>query len=341
MGLFSAFIKTGKDHIGIDIGSYSVKTVELAQEKDIFRIKNMGYARVKKANSTESLLEAISESVSMAKIAPNKDVNVAISGSSVVVRFIELPRMSEDELKNAIIFEAEKYIPFSVNDIIIDHQLIIPHLADNKMLVLLIAAKKDVINERLEVINKAGLSVNVIDVASLAGVNVFLTMAGRKKDEVAAIINIGAKGTDISIVSDDILYFTRSIQVGGDELTKALSDSLSLGQKEAEELKINPGERAQEVSECVKTVLYTIADEIRLSFSYYENQSGRNIGKIYLAGGTAKSMNIGDMLHERLDVDTELWEPIASMAMESSIKAELADSLKYQMSTAIGLALRR
>ncbi|MBU4375894.1 MAG: type IV pilus assembly protein PilM [Candidatus Omnitrophica bacterium] len=341
MGLFSAFIKTGKDHIGIDIGSHSVKTVELVKEKDIFRIKNMGYARVKKANSAESLLEAISESVSMAKIAPNKDVNVAISGSSVVVRFIELPRMNEDELKNAIIFEAEKYIPFSVNDVIIDHQLIIPHLADNKMLVLLIAAKKDVINERLEIINKAGLSVNIIDVVSLAGVNAFLTTAGRKKDEVAAIINVGAKGTDISIVSDDTLYFTRSVQIGGNDLTKALSDSLSLGQKEAEELKVNPGERAREVSECVKTVLYTIADEIRLSFSYYENQSGRNIGRIYLSGGTAKGMNIGDILHERLDVDVELWEPSVSMAMESPIKKELADSLKYQMSTAIGLALRR
>lgn len=340
MGLFSAFIKTGKDHVGIDIGSYAVKVVELVREKDIFRVKGMGYAKVKKADYTEGLLEAIKESVSMAGIAPNKDVNIAVSGSSVVARFIELPRMSEDELKNAIIFEAEKYIPFSINDVILGHQLLVPHLTDNKMLVLLIAAKKDVINERLDIINKAGLPVNIIDVASFACVNAFLMTADRKKDEAAAIINIGAKGTDISIVSDGTLYFTRSIQVGGNDLTKALSDSLSLDPKEAEELKVNPGEKAHEAGEGIKAALYTIADEIRLSFSYYENQSGRSIARLYLDGGAAKGANICNTLHERLDVDVELWDPLASMAIEPSTGKELADSVKYQMSAAIGLALR-
>lgn len=341
MGIFGSFIKRGKDHIGMDIGSYSVKTVELVQEKDIFKIKNMGYGRVAKAGSAESAQEAIRESLSMAKIVSNKDVNIAVSGASVVVRFIELPRMNEDELKNAIIFEAEKYIPFSVHDVIIDHQLLIPHLADNKMLVLLIAAKKDVINERLDMVSQAGLSVNIVDVASLACANAFLMTAKRKKEEAAAVINIGAKGTDISIVSGDILCFTRSIQIGGDDFTKALSDSMSLGQKEAEELKINPGEKSQEVNDGMKAALHNVADEIRLSFSYYENQSGRNIARVYLSGGMAKSMKIRDMLYERLDVDVELWDPAASFAIEPSISRDLVDSVKYEMGTAIGLALRR
>jgi type IV pilus assembly protein PilM len=276
----------------------------------------------------------------MAKIASNKDVNIAVSGSSVVIRFIELPRMNEDELKNAIIFEAEKYIPFSINEVIIDHQLLIPHLGDNKMLVLLIAAKKNVVNERLELINKAGLSVNILDVASLANVNSFFMTAKKGKDEIVALINIGAKATDINIVSGEILYFTRSIQIGGDDLTKSVAEAMSLGFKEAEELKINPGDKAGEVGEKTKTVLHTIVDEIHLSFSYYENQSGRDIEKVYLGGGGAKSINMREMLQEGLDVNVELWGPLMSMAVEPLVNKQLVELLKHQMGTAVGLALR-
>ncbi|MDP3789157.1 MAG: type IV pilus assembly protein PilM, partial [Candidatus Omnitrophota bacterium] len=244
MNLFKNLIKTGREHIGIDIGSYSVKAAEISREKDIIRIINVGYAKVKKPGVAESMAEAVREACAMAKTPEGTNVAVAIPGSSVVVRFIELPHMTEDELKNAIIFEAEKYIPFGINEVITDYQLLIPHLGDNKMLVLLIAAKKDIINERLELITQAGLSARVLDVASLANVNSFLTATKRNKSEIAAVINIGAKATDISIVSEDVLYFTRSIQIGGDELTKSLAESFSINVKDAEELKINPKDKA-------------------------------------------------------------------------------------------------
>jgi len=340
MNLFKNLVKTGKDHVGIDIGSNSVKAVELFQEKESFRIKNIGYAKFKKPNSGESAIEAIKESSAMAKIAQGRDVNIAVAGSSVIVRFIELPRMNEDELRNAIIFEAEKYIPFSVNEVIVDHQLLIPHLGDNKMLVLLIAAKKDIINERLELVNQAGLSANILDVASLANINAFLTTAKRNKSEIAAIINIGAKATDISIICEEVLYFTRSIQVGGDDLTKSLMESPSLSYKDAEDLKINPKDKTAEVTEKTKAVLRTIVDEIRLSFSYYENQSGRNIEKVYLSGGAAKSNNICQIMKENLDIEAVLWDPTAFMIPDPSADNQLVNSLKYQMGTAIGLALR-
>ncbi len=340
MNLFKNLIKTGREHIGVDIGSYSVKAAELLREKDVFKIINIGYAKVKKPNAAESMAEAVREACAMAKIPEGTDVAVAVPGASVVVRFIELPRMTEDELKNAIIFEAEKYIPFGINEVIIDHQLLIPHLGDNKMLVLLIAAKKDIINERLELITQAGLSARVLDVASLANVNSFLAAAKRNKSEIAAVINIGAKATDINIISEDVLYFTRSIQIGGDELTKSLAESFSLNMKDAEELKINPKDKTAEVAEKTKTVLHTIVDEIHLSFSYYENQSGRNIEKVYLSGGAATSANICGLMKENLDMDAALWDPTGFMIPDSLVDSRLLNSIKYQMGTAIGLALR-
>lgn len=340
MNLFKNLVKAGREHIGVDIGSHSVKAAELLREKDVFKIINIGYAKVRKPNAVESIAEAVREACAMANIPEGADVALAVPCSSVVVRFIELPYMTKDELKNAIIFEAEKYIPFGINEVIIDHQLLIPHLSDNKMLVLLVAAKKDIINERLELISRAGLSARILDVASLANVNSFLAAAKRNKSEIAAVINIGAKATDINIISEDVLYFTRSIQIGGDELTKALAESFSLSPKDAEELKINPKDKAAEVAEKTKTILHAIADEIRLSFSYYENQSGRNIEKVYLGGGMTASPNICELMKENLDMDAALWDPAGFMIPGSSVDSGLLNLIKYQMGTAIGLALR-
>lgn len=340
MNLFRGLIKTGREHIGVDIGFHSVKVAELSREKDIFKIINIGYAAVKRPNVTESIAEAVKEASAMAKVPEGSDVAIAVPSLAVVVRFIELPRMTQDELKNAIVFEAEKYIPFGINEVVIDHQLLIPHIGDNKMLVLLIAAKKDIVNERMELITQAGLSARLLDVSSLAGVNSFLASAGRNTNEISAVINIGAKATDINIVSENVLYFTRSVQIGGDEITKLLAESFSLSAKDAEELKINPKDKAAEVAEKVKTILNAIIDEIHLSFSYYENQSGRNIEKVYLGGGVAASANVCELMKENLDIDAVLWDPAGSMASGSLTDGKLLDSMRYQMGTAIGLALR-
>ncbi|MDP3788817.1 MAG: pilus assembly protein PilM, partial [Candidatus Omnitrophota bacterium] len=187
---------------------------------------------------------------------------------------------------------------------------------------------------------QAGLSARVLDVTSLANVNSFLTATKRNKSEIAAIINIGAKATDINIISEDVLYFTRSIQIGGDELTKSLAESLSMNMKDAEELKVNPKDKIAEVAEKTKTILHTIVDEIHLSFSYYENQSGRNIEKVYLSGGLATSADICGLMKENLDIDAALWDPTGFMIPDSSLDSRLLNSVKYQMGTAIGLALR-
>lgn len=340
MNLFKNLIRPGREHVGIDIGSCSVKAAELLREKDIFKIINVGYAKVKKPNAAESTIEAVREACAMAKIPEGAYVALAVPGSSAIVRFLELPRMTEDELNNAIIFEAEKYIPFGINEVIIDHQLLIPRLGDNKMLVLLIAAKKDIINERLKFISRVGLSACVLDVASLANVNSFLAGAKRNKSEIAAVVNIGAKATDVSIISEGVLYFTRSIQIGGDELTKALAESFSLDMKAAEELKINPEDKAAEVAEKTKAILHAIIDEIRLSFGYYENQSGRNIEKVYLGGGVTASPDVCELMKGNLGIDIALWDPTGFIMPDSLVDNRLLDSIKYQMGTAIGLALR-
>jgi type IV pilus assembly protein PilM len=339
MKLLNQFLAPKRSHIGIDVGSHAVKLVELsAAEKGAFKIKNVGYARIENPASREGQVQAIKECAAKTNFH-NKEASVAVSGPSVIVRFIELPRMTPDELRNAIPFEAEKYIPFSRSEVTIDHQLLIPRLGNNLMLVLLVAVKKEVISERLGLMSGAGLPTGILDVSSFANVNAFLANTAGRNDEIRALIDIGAKGMDINIVDGDVLYFTRSIQIGGDDITKSLSEVMSIDLKSAEEMKVKPGDKAAEVSEKIEPVLRNMIDETRLSFSYYENQSGKNIGKVYLTGGSARIANFCTMYKDNLGIDTELWDPTARMEVDQAISSQVA-GMKDQLGVAIGLALR-
>lgn len=329
-----------KNRIGMDIGSYAIKAVELAEEKENLKIKNLAYEKIASPDSKECLVLTIKEAANKAN-ALNKEINISVSGPSVIVRFIELPHMNPDELKNAIIFEAEKYIPFSITETIIDHQLLIPRFGDEKkMLVLLVAAKRDFIAERLGLLEEAGLSAGVLDVTSFANINAFLRGTKRRRDEITALVDIGAKATDINIIEQDILYFTRSIQIGGNDITKMISDAFAIDLKSAENLKINPGDKESEFIEKVNPVLNNIVDEIQLSFSYYENQSGKNIERVYLTGGSSRIMNFYNVLREGLGVEALPWDPIGDIKLDPSIDNKTADSIKDQLGVAIGLALR-
>jgi len=333
--------KTHKhNRIGIDIGSSSVKAIELSRsDKESLQIKGIGFAAIEQPPTTKNIVAAIKEATR--KISTlNREVNVAVSGPSVVVRFIELPRMTEDELRNAIPFEAEKYIPFGITEVAIDHQLLIPRLGNNQMLILLVAVKKDLVNRRLELIREAGLNAGILDIASLANVNAFLYGTGRKEEGIVALIDIGANAMDINIIDHGLLYFTRNIQIGGSDITKAMCESMSLNYADAEKIKLDPSDKASEVREKIEPVLRTMADEARLSFSYYENQSGKSIEKIYLGGGGARTISLRALFKENFGIDVIPWNPAEFIHTHSSIDAKVINSIKDLLGVAIGLALR-
>jgi len=331
--------KPDKNCIGIDIGSYAIKLVELAREKEKLKIKSLAYKRIDNLPDG-NISRALKELVDTANIS-SKVVNAAVSGPSVVIRLVELPRMNKDELKNAIPFEAEKYIPFSIEEVALDHQLLQPHIGtEGKMLVLLVAAKKNLINERVKTLSDAGLTAELLDVGSFANVNAFLSGAGKRGEGVSALIDMGARATDINILDEGILYFSRNIQLGGNDLTKVLSDVMSLESTAAEELKLNKGERSAEIDEKIHAALHNIIDEVRLSFSYYENRSGKAIEKAFLTGGGARVREIVELLKENLGIEAEQWDPTAGMEIDPSVDAELLSLIKDQLGVAIGLALR-
>ena len=220
--MFGLF-KKKKDLVGIDIGSSSVKLVQLWQTREGYQLLNAAIMPLPSEaivdNSlmdTSAVVDAVKNLVASLSIK-SKDVACSISGNAVIIRKIILPAMTSEELEDQISWEAEQYIPFDIKDVHIDFQILGPDPIDpSKVQVLLVASKKDIINDYVAVFNDAGLSLNVMDVDSFAVQNAF-ELNSELSDEVRALVNVGAGVMNINVVKAETSLFTRDVQMGGNQ----------------------------------------------------------------------------------------------------------------------------
>lgn len=327
--------------VGIDIGSSSIKILQTSGPIDKPQITAMGFGNVA-GLSGQDLSDALKSLASEARVSA-KDAAISLSGPSVIVRFISLPKMDETALKSAIRYEAEKFIPYNIGDCIIDFQTLRKDDKDNKLNILLVAAKKEYVQEKIKAVEKAGFSIRVVDVDSFAVANSFMkNNAAIDPDKSYAILNIGCMYTNVSILKGDSIYFARDIAVGGNDFTLAISKKLNLDQKSAESVKLQPAkDKINDVADCVKSVFNDLSDEIRLSFGYYENQAGKGIDEIYITGGTVKLVGLEQMFEEALGSKPIVWDPLAFTDTSSLIiKADLRNKSKEYFGVAAGLVLR-
>lgn len=327
--------KTAKSiQAGIDIGSAFIKAAVIDKTKTspqlaAFSCEPLG----------EDKVASLKNAVAKSGIA-NIPVNTSISGPSTIVRIIEMPNMSEKELKNAVKFEAEKYIPYKIDEVISDC-VKIGESAKGKITVMLAAVKKSVISDRMELFQKAGLTLNAIDVDSFAVLNAFLNTREEKQPDAAfALVNIGSKITNIGVIDKDQPHVVRDIQIAGSDITDALCDRLSVDRKKAEELKAGPGEFKDETTSIIKSVFLNLVNEIRISLDYYENHYGKNVQKIYLSGGSAKIYGIADFIKDVFSGDVIAWDPFKNIGLDSKIDRKALEPIKSSFAVAVGLALR-
>ena len=230
-----------KSVVGLDIGSSSVKAVELSRRgrSKEFELTHLGVAPMPAEAivqgaflNSSAIVEAIREAIEKAKIR-TKNVAAAVSGHSVIVKKVSLPAMTRDELDEQIRWEAEQYIPFDVNEVNLDFQILNGGGGEGQMEVLLVAAKKDLVDDYVQVIREAGLVPAAIDVAAFAVENAFEANYDVRPDEVVALVNIGAQVVNINIISNGAPAFTRDITTAGnqytEEIQKALVDQLRRG----------------------------------------------------------------------------------------------------------------
>lgn len=244
MGFFS------RQTIGLDIGSRTVKAVELQKKGKKIELVRCGVAAIypngEKPNrpdeQRQAVIQAVRQALTNAKITATNAIS-AVAGESVIIRYIQLPEMSEAELKSSIQFQAEEYIPFRVEDVNIDFS-IIGHSLENdirRMDVLLVCARKDLINEHIKLLQDAGLTPEIIDTESFAFLNCFEMNYETGPEDVAALVNIGGDITGISVHAAGYPKFSRDISIGGNTITSVIQQRLELSFAEAEALKLERG----------------------------------------------------------------------------------------------------
>jgi type IV pilus assembly protein PilM len=343
------FLNRSKNIVGLDIGSHAVKAVELSQVGGEFVLSEYGQTQI---YSEGSISDAIAELMSNCRFR-TKRVVTAVSGKSVIVRYLNLVQMSDEELKNAIRFEADKYIPFDVEEVVLDCQKLqdaggpvsIDGGQENEMRVLLVACKRSLVEDHYSMLTGLGLQPEIIDVDAFALGNAyeFMNQLGANfadEEKVVALIDIGANKTNINIVRGNSSYFTREIYLGGDDFTGGISKKLNVDAHDAEAIKRDPNDQVEEAKEAVYPYIDDLGSEIRLSFDYYENQFDREVDEVYLSGGGARLVFLEEALEKIFEKKTTLWNPVEHLRNSDRVDRDLLEDNAAQLAIAVGLASR-
>ncbi len=325
--------------LGLDAGVSSIKSVKLKLISNTCQLLDF-YCQ---ASDDSRQMAKLSE---LLKSQEAKRVNIAVSGPAVVSRYVAFPRMSVPELKQALKFEAQKYIPFLLTEINLDCWVLKNDLVDNKMLVMLAAVKKDFLNQRLKVFQDLGVEVNIVDIDTVALSNAFIFNYGQDeliKAKTVALLNIGAAGSNLNFIENGVHCLSRDINIAGNSFTQKISDSLGIDFKSAEALKIEPEkEKAEKIAQCIESILTFLAGELRVSFDYYESQSAASVSQVFLSGGGSLFTGLKDMLANILDIKVEYWDPFKRIDVSPELNAKLKgdDQLSSRLAVSVGLALR-
>jgi type IV pilus assembly protein PilM len=340
---------------GLDIGSSSIKILQLAQNRGKYKIERFGV----KALPTETIVDGsimdghevvstIREIVAEQKLK-QKNVALAISGTSVIVKKISLPPMAEEDLEKQIRFEAEQYIPFDINDVYLDFHILSTNEPSGdgqpEMSVLLVAAKKDKLNDYANAVRESGLTPKVVEVDAFAMENMYCMNYETLPGELTALVNIGASVMNINILKGGLSAFTRDITIGGNRYTERLQHDLSLSYEDAEAAKKGQfrGVEEEDVNAVMATVDMEVASEIGRSFDYFRTTSSyEDIARIMLSGGCSKIKSLATRISEHLSLETAVADPFRSLDVNAlkMTPEELID-IAPSAAVVVGLALRQ
>ena len=342
-----------KDIVGVDIGSNSVKLVQLRESKGVYHLVSLGIAPL----PSEAIVDgAIMDSSTVVEVIDNlvqsqkfksKSVSTSISGHSVIIRKIQLPIMTEEEMEASIQWEAEQYIPFEISEVNIDFQILGPDPNDpSQMNVILVAAKKDFVNDYVAVFNECGLTPIVMDIDCFAMENAFEANYKSAEDEVVALVNMGGSAMNVNVLKDGASVFTRDITVGGNMFNEELQKRLGLSDEDAENVKLGgeiDGVDKAAVDEVVADATENLLQEVQRSLDFFSaTSSDDKIQKVYITGGVSKFPRVKTLLSERLDMQVELLDPFNQVIVdEKSFDIDYVNAIGPLMSVAVGLAMRR
>lgn len=344
-----------KNAVGLDIGTSSIKIAHLKETNKGLQL--LAFDSVMLPPDTirdgvilnaPALASRVQEIFAVNKIKEKK-VAVSLSGHSVIIKKISLPEMSVAELQESIQWEAEQYIPFDIKDVHVDFQIVNPHAGQGQMDVLLVAAKKAVIGELVDVVRAAKLDPMIVDVDAFALYNAFEANFQMPTQETIALINVGASTININVVAGGQTSFTRDITIGGNLLTEEISKQFAVPWEEAEHMKttsettLSMSGVLREVQRISNRVSEVLISEIQRSLDFFAATAmNADIAAIYLCGGAALQTGLIEGVERRLGTHVLALNPFNQLIVDpKKFDSALLQRMAPIASVALGLALRR
>jgi len=340
-----------KGLVGLDIGSSSVKVVELRKKGEGYELVNLGMEGLGPDTVVDgAIMDSFTVSTAIETIfSQNKiktrNVATSVSGHSVIVKRISVHAPSEHEVAAAIPYEAQQYIPFDMADVNLSYQVLGPAIAGPGFDVMLVAVKRDKILNHTNVLSQAGKIPTVVDIDAFALQNAFEVNYEPPPDRMIALLNIGASIMNINILRGGVPLFTRDVSVGGNQYTDTLQKELDLSFDDAEKLKqgkavanVTPEQAAPHLRSVSEILLL----EVQKTFDFFkQTTSAENIQQIYVAGGTARIEGLVDLLREEFNIPVEIMNPFQRVEVNpAKFDPGYVQEIAPRMSVAVGLALR-
>ena len=344
-----------KTVIGLDIGSSAVKAVELKAAGKAFRVVAFAMEPLPADAIVDGAIidaGAVADSVRRLfegnKAFKSKEVCASLSGNAVIVKKITLPVMTQTELDESIYWEAEQYIPFDIQDVNLDYQILDPGTGPDSrgsMTVLLVAAKKEKIGDYVGVIAQAGRTPVVVDVDAFALQNAYEANYGLEPGRVVVLLNAGASAININILQGDQSVFTRDISMGGNAYTEAVQKELDLPYDVAEELKKGTpvdGATFDDARPVLRAVTESVLLEIQKTFDFYKASAASDqINRIVVSGGASRVEDFRELLQQRFGTPVEEFDPFRTVAWNAKSLGAAPSDVAASAAVAVGLALRR
>jgi type IV pilus assembly protein PilM len=345
--------RRAKSLVGLDIGSSAVKAVELKPAGRTYRVAAYGSEPLPPDSIVDGAIidgAAVADAIRRlfeSRSIRTRDVAASLSGNAVIVKKITLPAMTEAELAESIYWEAEQYIPFDIQDVNLDYQVLETGEKNGagSMEVLLVAAKKEKIADYTGVIAQAGRTAVVVDVDAFALQNAYEANYGIEPGSVVVLLNAGAGATNINILSGDQSVFTRDVSIGGNAYTEALQRELNLPLESADQLKRGAavdGASFEDARPVLRAVSENVLLEIQKTFDFFKATAASDrIDRIMVSGGASRAEGFTEMLTERFEAPVEHFDPFKRITFDSRKLGGVPADVAATAAVAVGLALRR
>jgi type IV pilus assembly protein PilM len=359
-----------RNWIGLDIGNHAIKLVQLRSRGGKLALVNLALraipSEVQEEADPEAKLDLIAEHIKALfkeHDLRTRDVVTSLPGDDAIVRYVKLPHMSEEELRNVIALETEQYIPLSIDQVVLDFSVLgeLEEEGQKKLEVLLVAAKEEIVDRHLDLLARANLNPVALDVDAFALGNAFEHNYGQLPGETVGLIHLGARLTTINILEDGVSHLTRDVAVAGNNFTREISREFGMGFAEAEELIREQGQAQTETEDLIQIespgandqtarigdtlapVLNKLLAEIRRSFDYYEGSIRKKpVSRILISGGAARLKNLDKYLTEKLNVPVEANDPFRAIEVSDRLfDRNFVTTHAPLFNVGLGLALRQ